>query len=83
MHTIQLQIQDDLYDSITSKGIDINNKINDFLQNLADDGYPAINTSEAKQRVSSAVDKYRSGTGVYTTFDSVTKDDMNSYIESL
>jgi hypothetical protein len=83
MHTIQLQIQDDIYDELKSKGIDINNKLQEFLLNLADDGYPSISTQEAKQRVSDAVDRYRNGTGKYTPYDKNFTDEMESYIQSL
>lgn len=67
MQTIHLQIEDDIYDEIKSKGIDINHKLQDFLYDLLDDGYPAISEDEAKQRVSDAVDRYRNGTGTYTS----------------
>ena len=56
MQTIQLQIEDDIYDELKSKGIDINHKLQHFLYDLLDDGYPAISEDEAKQRVSNAVD---------------------------
>ena len=69
MHTIQLQIQDDIYENLKDKGIDINHKIQDFLCSLVDDGYPAISKEEAKQRVSDAVDRYRNGTGIYLSAD--------------
>lgn len=65
MHTIQLQIQDELYETISSKGININSKIQELLYKLADDGYPDISIEEAKQRVSDAVDRYKNGTGSY------------------
>ena len=67
MQTIQLQIEDDIYDELKSKGIDINHKLQDFLYDLLDDGYPAISEDEAKQRVSDAVNRYRNGTGNYTS----------------
>ncbi|MEA3354219.1 MAG: hypothetical protein U9Q33_10420 [Campylobacterota bacterium] len=66
MQTIQLQVEDDIYDEIKSKGIDINHKLQDFLYDLLDDGYPSVSEDEAKQRVSDAVDRYRNGTGSYT-----------------
>ena len=69
MQTIQLQIQDELYETISNKGININNTIQEFLYNLADDGFPAISTQEAKQRVSDAVNRYRDGTGTYANDD--------------
>lgn len=67
MQTIQLEIQDDIYEELKSKEIDINNKLQDLLYDLVDDGYPSISTEEAKQRVSDAVDRYRNGTGSYTS----------------
>ena len=51
MQTIQLQIQDELYETISSKGININSTVQEFLYNLVDDGFPAISTDEAKQKV--------------------------------
>lgn len=65
MHTIQLQIQDDIYDELKSKGIDINHKLQEFVFSLVDDGYPSISTDEAKKRVTDAVNRYRNGTGTY------------------
>ena len=62
MQTLQFQIQDDLYDNIKDSGIDINNKVKDFLYSLVDDGYPAITTAEAKQRVNDAVANYKNNT---------------------
>ena len=73
MQTIQLQVEDDIYYEIKNKGIDINHKLQDFLYDLLDDGYPAISEDEAKQRVSDAVDRYRNGTGTYL--------DANKYAE--
>ena len=83
MQTIQLQVEDDVYDELKSKGIDINHKLQDFLYDLLDDGYPAISEDEAKQRVSDAVDRYRSGTGVYTPYDKKFTNEMEEYIQSL
>ncbi len=65
MRTIELQIQDDIYDELKNKGIDISHKLQEFLFTLADDGYPAISTDEAKRRVSEAVERYRNGSGTY------------------
>ena len=83
MQTIQLQIEDDIYDEITSKGIDIHHKLQDFLYDLLDDGYVAISEDEAKQRVSDAVDRYRNGTGTYTLYDKSFVNEMEEYIQSL
>ncbi len=62
MHTIQLQVEDSLYDKIVKSGMELKEKFDEFLQyELSDDEYPAISTDEAKQRVSKAVEEYRSG----------------------
>ncbi len=62
MHTIKLQLDDNLYEEITQSGIDIKEKFKEFLMDFVDDGYPAITTEEAKKRVSKAVEEYRNGT---------------------
>jgi len=83
MHTLQLQLSDDLYNSIKDMGIDINEKVQDFLYNLVDDNYPAISFDEAKQRVSDAVDRYHNGTGVYVKLDEEFQKQMDNFIENL
>ena len=65
MHTINLQIQDDLYEAISNKGLDINNKIKEFLLTLVDDSYPSISTDDAKLRVNDAMQRYKNQTGSY------------------
>ncbi len=62
MHTIQLQLDDNLYEKIAQSGVDIKELFNEFLTDIVDDGYPAISTEEAKKRVSKAVEEYRDGT---------------------
>ena len=62
MHTIQLQLDDNLYEEIAQSGIDIKEKFKEFLTDFIDDGYPTITTQEAKRRVSEAVEEYRDGT---------------------
>jgi len=34
MHTIQIQVDDNIYDKINSLGIDIKNEFNHFLENI-------------------------------------------------
>ena len=58
MHTIQLQLDDHLYDEVTQNGIDIKEKFKEFLVDFLNDTYPAISASEAKQRVTRAVENY-------------------------
>ena len=69
MHTIKLQLDDNLYEDITQSGIDIKEKFKEFLLDFVDDGYPAITTEEAKQRVADAVDKYRTEPQSFTELD--------------
>ena len=83
MRTIELQIQDDIYDELKNKGIDISHKLQEFLFTLADDGYPAISTDEAKRRVAEAVGRYRDGSGSYTLYDKNFVNEMENYIQSL
>lgn len=61
MQTITLQLDDSLYEKITSKGIDIQEQFEAYLFEVADDGFPTITTEEAKKRVSKAVEDYRNG----------------------
>jgi len=83
MHTLQLQLNDDLYENLTSRNIDISGKIKEYLLSLANDGYPAITSEEAKRRVKDAVERYKSGNGVYVTLDANHVADMDKFIESL
>ena len=59
MHTIKLQLDDNLYENITQNGIDIKEKFKEFLIDFVDDGYPTITTEEAKKRVTDTINKYR------------------------
>ena len=59
MHTIKLQLDDNLYENITQSGIDIKEKFREFLMDFVEDGYPAITTEDAKKRVTDAVNRYR------------------------
>jgi hypothetical protein len=76
MQTLQFQVQDDVYQDIIDRGIDIQSRFKEFLFELRDDGYPSISTEEAKQRVSDAVDRYRSG-----MMETISHDDMWNTID--
>jgi len=67
MQTIQLQIEDDIYESLKQQGIDLKAEVYELIDTLIDDGYPSISTEEAKKRVADGVERYRSGTGNYYT----------------
>jgi hypothetical protein len=45
--------------------------------------YKFVSTEEAKQKVSSAVERYRDGTGLYTPLNPSQVEEMNKYIESI
>jgi hypothetical protein len=65
MHTIELQLDDNLYEKITQRGIDIKEQFQEFLLDFVDDGYPAISTQEAIKRVSKVVESHKNDTATY------------------
>ena len=76
MHTIKLQLDDNLYEDITQSGIDIKEKFKEFLMDFVDDGYPSISTQEAKKRVSEAVEDYqKNGIKNFNVLDNTFWDD--------
>ncbi len=77
MQTIHLQLQDDLYDEIVNKGIDIESVFREFLSFIVEDQYPEITTQEAKSRVKNAVDRYKNGSGTY-----INQDEYKQYINN-
>jgi hypothetical protein len=83
MHTLHLQLNDDLYEHLSSKNIDIQTKIKEYLVSLVDDGYKSISTEEAKRKVTSAVERYRDGTSSYTPLNPSHVEEMNKFIESI
>ena len=83
MQTLKIELSDELYEDLKSTNLDIQSKIRNYLINLVDDGYPSISTDEAKKRVSDAVDRYRNGTGSYTSYDNNFVVEMENYIQSL
>ena len=76
MHTIKLQLEDNLYKDITQSGIDIKEMFREFLMDFVDDGYPSISTKEAKKRVNEAVEDYKkNGIKNFNTLDDTFWDD--------
>jgi len=65
MQILKIELEDSVYQNVLQSGIDIQEKVKEFLFDLVDDGYPAINTQEAKKRVADAVNRYKNGTGIY------------------
>ena len=82
MHTLQFQIQDDIYQNIIDSGIDIQTKFKEFLTELVDDGYPSISIQEAKKRVSEAVEEYENGKGSYLLEEEYNQE-MNIFMDNL
>ncbi len=61
MVTINLELEDSLYEDIKKQGIDLQAQFKEFLADLKDDGYLSIGTKEAKKRVNEAIKEYKSG----------------------
>lgn len=84
MRTIQIQLNDDLYEYLSSSNIDIQSKVKDYLSSLASSRkFPTKSTEEAKKRVFEAVNRYENGAVKYSAFDDDYKKEMNQYIERL
>ncbi len=65
MHTIQLQVNDGIYNQIITSGIDIQARFDEFVAELIDDGYQPISKQEASKRVSDGDERYQNQTGEY------------------
>ena len=83
MQTVQLQLNDDLYNNLSAQNVDIQTKVKEYLFSLVDDGYKSISEDEAKKRVSEAVDRYQNKTSQYRPIDENYIEDINQYVESL
>ncbi len=84
MQTVQIQINDDLYEHLSAHNIDIQAKIKDYLLALVGtNNYPSISTEEAKKRVSDAIDRYESGSGQHVSLDSNYAKELSTFIERL
>ena len=59
LQTLKIELEDTLYDNVIQSGVDVQEKITEFLFELTDDGYPAITTEEAKKRVSESIQRYK------------------------
>ena len=69
MRTIQIEVEDSLYDEIVRSGIDLKERLQEFVYDLTDDGYPAISTEEARRRVREAVEAYRNNPESFRVMD--------------
>jgi polyhydroxyalkanoate synthesis regulator phasin len=78
MQTLKIELEDGVYQNIVHSGIDIQEKVKEFLFDLVDDGYPAITTQEAKKRVSDAVKRYEKNPESFTELTSKDWDDIET-----
>ena len=69
MRTIQIEVDDSLYDDIVQSGIDLKARLQEFIHNLTDDGYPAISTEEVRRRVHDAVVAYQKNPESFRVMD--------------
>ena len=84
MQTVQIQINDDVYEHLSSRNIDIQAKIKEYLLALVDgNDYCSISTEAARKRVSEAVDRYENGDGHYSSLDSNYAKGLSNFIENL
>jgi len=84
LQTVQIQINDDLYENLSSHNIDIQAKIKEYLLALVNGNtYPSISTEEAKKRVSEAMGRYEDGHGQYRSLDSEYEKELSTFIERL
>lgn len=83
MQTIKIEIEDSLYHSIVDSGVNIQEKLKDMMYDLVDDRYPAISTQEAKKRVFDAVQRYKNGSGKYTSLNDDFWNKLESKIDNL
>jgi len=83
MQTVQVQLNDDLYNTLSARNVDIQTKVKEYLFSLVDDGHESISTEEAKKRVSKAVSRYQNKTSQYRPIDENYIKDMDQYVEGL
>ena len=85
MQSINLNIDNDIYEDIKRGGIDIQKKFNEFLSQFAfvDDGYPSIGTQEARRRVASAVEHYKECPEDFTEFNDKYWDELDNIIDGV
>lgn len=61
MHSLILKVEDRFYTQLLSFLKQNRQQVN-IIEDVKDNGYPAISTQEAKKRVSEAVESYENGT---------------------
>lgn len=76
MHSLVLKVDDGFYAQLLSF-LNQNKRQVNIVEDIKDDGYPAISTNEARMRVAAAVDRYKNGSGTY-----LNQDEYNSHINN-
>jgi len=76
MHTVELQLEDTMYENMLNSGIDIQEKFKEFLLEFADNGYPAISAQEANARVVESLEKYHNNPDQFSNLDDDTWNDI-------
>ncbi|MDD5400239.1 MAG: hypothetical protein PHQ93_03505 [Sulfurimonas sp.] len=76
MHSLTLKVDDGFYAQLLSF-LKQNKQQVDIVEDIKDDGYPAISTDEARMRVAAAVDRYKNGGGTY-----LNQEEYNSHINN-
>jgi hypothetical protein len=77
MQAIQIDIENNIYNEIKQQGIDIQERVKEFIYGLVDDGYPAISSHQAQSRVRNAAEQYKDG-----TMQTISHDEAWNQIES-
>jgi hypothetical protein len=78
MQTVTIEIEDNIYQNIVQSGINVQDKLKDFLASLA--SHKTISTNEAKQRVNSAILRYQTNPESFSQLTQNDWDEMEAKI---
>ncbi|MDD5373461.1 MAG: hypothetical protein PHO62_08555 [Sulfurimonas sp.] len=81
MHFLRLNVDDGFYSQLLSFLNQNHTQVN-IVEDVLDDGYPAISKSEARERVTQAVEEYRSGKMKIVPY-SQGMDEIDNWLNSL
>ncbi|MDT8339130.1 MAG: hypothetical protein RQ763_08015 [Sulfurimonas sp.] len=81
MHSLVLKVDNGFYAQLLSF-LNQNKRQVNILEDIEDDGYPSISKDEARERVSAAVEEYRSGK-MKTVPYSQGMDEIDNWLNSL
>ena len=83
MHTIKLELNENLYKILVEKNIDIQKKLGDYLYFLAKNEHKTVNQEEAETRVKNAFNRYKNDKNSFKAFDEDYKNSLLNIIESV